>query len=222
MRYYLSIRLLSDATFGRGEGVPGLVDVEIDHDEAGCPMIDGRTIKGLLLEEWLNLRSVLRHPELWEVPAACLFGRRGATGDGRSLLHIGAATLPPELRAALHESVRMEKLQPDDVLRSLTTIRRQTAIDATTGAPETGSLRAMRVLLRETQLVAELDFEKRPDDRTLALLAACALAVRRGGAGRNRGRGRMSLLLHPQLPSDVRDETFTRQCFEQFAREVVS
>ncbi|MBX0331378.1 hypothetical protein K2Z83_27380, partial [Oscillochloris sp. ZM17-4] len=57
-------------------------------------------------------------------------------------------------------------------------------------------------------------------ERAEALLAACALAVRRGGLSRNRGRGRLALRLHRADPADSIDDAFTRTCFERFAAEV--
>ena len=102
----------------------------------------------------------------------------------------------------------------------LSSIRRQTAVAAATGASEPYSLRAMRVLLRGTPLIAPADFLAEPDPNTLGLLAACALGVRRGGALRNRGRGRLSLLVHAAAPLDYDDATFTKDCFATFAAEV--
>ena len=133
-------------------------------------------------------------------------------------MHVGPATLPPDLRAAVSRATI--KTSPADVLAALTTIRKQTSTQAETGAPEEGSLRAMRVLLRGTPLIARLDFTCAPDERALALLATCALAVRRGGTARNRGRGRLALLLHNHIPVDYGDATFTQTCFGHFATEV--
>jgi hypothetical protein len=216
-RYYLTIHLHSDATFGRGEGVAGLVDVEIDQDNQGFPYLGGRALKGLLREEWHNMYFALGNiATRWASEAAQLFGTIGATTSGAAEMRVDSATLPPTLIA----SIRKQALQPAEVLMSLTTIRRQTAVDATTGAPEPFSLRAMRVLLRGTPLIAPLDFPGEADRRTLALLAACVLSVRRGGVLRNRGRGRMSLLLHSTAPRDYCDAAFTQQCFVQFADEV--
>jgi hypothetical protein len=132
-------------------------------------------------------------------------------------MHVGAATLPPALLAHLHRDVTENKLRADQVLASLTTIRHQTAVEAETGAPETGSLRAMRVLLRDTPLIAALDFDQPPTDDDLALLAACALGVRRAGTARNRGRGRISLLLHATVPDDFNDNAMTLRHFSRFA-----
>jgi hypothetical protein len=218
MRYYLTLHLHSDTTFGRGEGVAGLVDVEIEHDAYGCPYIGGRSIKGLLVEEWANLRFALGETDDWDDIATVLFGKIGATGDGDAQMRIGAATLPPDLCAA----IRKDALPPHQIIGSITTVRRQTAINTETGAPEEGSLRTMRVLLRETSLIATLDFDQtlKDKERTLGLLSACVLAVRRGGTGRNRGRGRLSMLLHATEPIDYRDATFTLACFEAFQKEV--
>lgn len=219
-RYYLTVQIKSDATFGRGAGLAGLVDVEIEHDQFGCPFIGGRALKGLLVEEWANVRFAL-NTDNWDNAAAWLFGTSGAA---HAHMHVGAATLPPDLHASIRRDVAAQRLQPRDVLASLTAIRRQTAMDATTGAPEAASLRAMRVLLRETDLLAPLNFDAAfPDEqqaRILGLLAACAMAVRRGGTGRNRGWGRIALLLHESEPADYRDTTFTHTCFTTFADEV--
>ena len=45
----LQITLVSQATFGRGDGVAGLVDIEVLHDEMGLPFLHGRSLKGLLM-----------------------------------------------------------------------------------------------------------------------------------------------------------------------------
>ncbi len=222
--YYLTVRLRSDATFGRGEGLAGLVDVEIEHDEYGCPFIGGRALKGLLVEEWANLRYALHETDAWDREATALFGESGATDGGIARMHVGSATLPPDLHAALR---RDKGLAPSLVLNALTAIRRQTSIDVATGAPEAASLRGMRVLLRGTPLIARLDIDDdfTLEDSALGLLVACVLAVRRGGTGRNRGRGRLALLLHDRVPDDYQDASFTRTCVGYFeaalkAREV--
>lgn len=221
--YYLTVDLQSDATFGSGDSVPGLLDLEIDHDAAGCPFIGGRALKGLLVEEAANLRFALDEPRWrqdWDAACTWLFGVSGATGVGTAQMHIGPATLPPALRAALHAQVAANELRREDVLAALTSIRRQTSLDTQTGGPEEGSLRALRVLLRDTPLIARLDCDATPNAAALALLAACSLAVRRGGLGRNRGRGRLHLLLHCTHPVNYADATFTKKHFTAFAQQL--
>lgn len=223
MIYYLSVLTRSDTSFGRGDGLPGMIDSEIDHDTYGCPELGGRRLKGLLVEERANLEFALgpQRWQPWALVAERLFGRSGATNDGYARLHVGTATLPTPLRDALHAQVATGALTREEVLAALTTIRRQTAVDPSSGAPEIGSLRAARVLLRDTPLIAPLEFSAAPSDAELALLAACALAVRRGGSRRNRGRGRIDLLLHREPPSDLADPQaaiFTHDYFQKFTR----
>ncbi len=216
MRYYLTLHLCSDATFGRGDGTAGLVDTDIEHDTDGLPFVGGRVIKGLLVEEYANLRFALNRTDRWDDAATALFGRPGATGADIAQMRVGAATLPPDLCDILHS----EPHRPGHLIGACTAIRRQTSLDAKSGAPEDGSLRSMRVLLRETDLIASLDFADAPHERDLALLAACVLAVRRGGTARNRGRGRLCMLLHQHVPDNYHDSAFTEQCFGYFAAEV--
>jgi len=179
----------------------GLVDDEIEYDVAtGLPFVRGRVLKGLLVEECANLMFALEKassPALTELKKAAgrLFGRPGSDLESAALLHFGPALLPEELRAAVRFAIEDGKLKPADVLESLTAIRRQTAIDEESAAPEKNSLRSMRVLLRQTNLCAWLDFAEDPGADDLALLTACALSVRRGGIGRNRGRGQLCLRL---------------------------
>lgn len=212
----LSLRLESDATFGRGEGLAGLVDEEVEYDAAtGLPFVRGRTLKGLLVEECANLLFALQTAispvpvsvlSALEESAERLFGRPGSDLKSTALLHIGPALLPEQLRKAVRYEIERGQLQPAAVLESVTAIRRQTAIDEGSAAPEKGSLRSMRVVLRQTDFRAWLDFASDPgvdDANDLALLAACTLSARRGGIGRNRGRGRLSLCLLDEQGTDV-------------------
>lgn len=217
-RLQMGMRLESDATFGRGEGLAGLVDEEVEYDVAtGLPFVRGRTLKGLLVEECANLLFALQmaaSPSLprLKVAAERLFGRPGSGLQSAALLHVGPALLPEQLRNAVRYEIDRDQLMPADVLESLTAIRRQTAIDEVSAAPEKGSLRSMRVVLRQTNFRAWLDFASDPGEDDLALLVACTLSVRRGGIGRNRGRGRLSL----QLLDEQGAGTITTPYFEHF------
>ena len=191
----LRFELTSAATFGRGDGVAGLVDREVEHDADGLPYLRGRALKGLLAEEGANLLYALdiqgKGSDWWPV-AETLFGRPGSTLADRGLLRVGDARLPKQLRDAVAYALAGEdaQLTPDKVLESLTSIRRQTSMSPS-GAPEHGSLRATRVILPGIVFESELRFHGEPDHQALALLAACVLALRRAGTARNRGRGRL-------------------------------
>ncbi|NJL54082.1 hypothetical protein HC928_02200 [bacterium] len=199
MRFELKLTLLSDATFGRGDGVSGLVDQEIEYDSyTGLPFVRGRTLKGLLVEECANILYAL---ELAQAPglnqledtARVLFGRSGSLLEDSGCLFVGNAQLPEALQVAIRQDIDAGHCQATDILEMFTAVRRQTSVDETTGAPERKSLRSSRVLLRKTTLTATLDLALPEGSADLndarSLLCACVAALRHGGSGRNRGRG---------------------------------
>lgn len=198
MKLYLHLKLKSDATFGRGDGIPGVVDEEVEHDpNTGLPFLRGKTLKGLLTEECANLLYALQtsKPDLvknkLEKAASDLFGQGGSGLHSQGYLRISAARLPESLRRAVEYETQTNGLTSSQVLESLTAIRRQTAIEAQTGSAEIGSLRAIRVILRETEFVSDLSLPDTASQDALQLLAACAQMLHRAGASRNRGRGRL-------------------------------
>lgn len=223
MRLELRLKLKSDATFGRGDSVAGLVDEEVEYDSTtGLPFLRGRTLKGLLAEECANILFALSKQNLsictkFEQAAKFLFGQSGSTIEDDAHMHVGAAMLPKGLSNAVEADVKANppRLTPAQVLESLTAIRRQTAVDEKTGAPEEGSLRSMRVVLRDTPFIARLDFDQDPTTKVLALLAACVLSLRRAGIGRNRGRGGLAARLCDEHGRDITDN-----CFKYFQQLV--
>lgn len=215
--YTVIIKLLSDTTFGRGDGVAGLVDQEVEHDRYGFPYLRGRTLKGLLSEECDNLIAVLpddSQRQHWQEISNKLFGIPGSTLDTQAKIHVGDACLPSDLRREIAAQLDSEdkrkqnnpnykpNLTSTDILESLTTIRRHTAIDTESGAPAEHSLRSARVILRELPFDSEILFEielnenSQDDQDMLALLIVGTLALRRIGSGRNRGRGHVQCSLY--------------------------
>lgn len=217
--YKLQFELLSAATFGRGDGVAGLVDREVERDAYGLPFLRGRTLKGLLAEECANILYAVDKQgkgELWRPVAYALFGRPGSMHDDLGQMRVSDARLPESLRESIEIALQDKEkmLTSDDVLESLTAIRRQTSMDKY-GAPERGSLRSMRVVLPGAIFEAQLEFAQSPDEHSLALLAACVLAWRRAGTGRNRGRGKLFASLHGPSGEDI-----TEANYRIFAQEV--
>ena len=197
-RLQLHFRLLSDATFGRGEGVPGEVDAEVQHDDLGMPYFGARALKGVLAQECADLLYALDQKskeDRWWQAAAMLFGRPGSSNDDAGALIVGDAQLPPKLRQAIAYAVIKQGISRSQVLASLTTVRKQTANSVETGVPMDQTLRAMRVVLRGTEFIAPLRFRTTVSEDALALLAACVASLRRLGMGRNRGRGEVEAWL---------------------------
>ncbi len=216
-KYVLRFVLESDATFGRGDGVAGVVDVEAQHDECGCPLLGGRSLKGLLVGECAEILAAVPDSvkPRWQAAAHRLFGRPGSGLEDNALMAVGDARLPDDLRAAIRQDVENGNLKPQEVLESITTLRRQTAMDDI-GVPLEHTLRTVRVVLRGTPFQAHLDFSAAPSQDDLALLAACVKAFRRAGTGRNRGRGRLKAEL-----LDSSGRPITEQYFRVFREGVL-
>jgi hypothetical protein len=233
--YWLRLRLESDTTFGRGDGVAGVVDAEVQHDECGLPYLGGKTLKGLLGAECAEILFALtqmEHPALpdWRAAAQLLFGAPGSGMRDAALLSVGNAELPEDLRVRLRRE--WQKLPEEERglrraanLEALTALRRQTAMDAASGAPKRNTLRSMRVILRQTPFEAALTFDAVPTERARWLLAACVKAFRRAGTGRNRGRGRLRAELYDQYPTDPQTgnpaQSVTEAWFAEFEEAVL-
>lgn len=224
----LRLELLSAATFGRGDGVAGLVDREVERDKYGFPFLRGRTLKGLLAESAEDLVFAFEQEgsNKWAKIKEKLFGAPGSSLDEVGILHVGDAKLPENLRRLLWREMKTGSLkrdymvESDEIFSMLTGIRRQTAMNHH-GAPASESLRSMRVILRGAVFEAELlltyqDEEPSTDDQEPStddhwtLLTGAALGLRRAGTGRNRGRG--------LLKATLVDERTTRKYFELFSQ----
>jgi hypothetical protein len=197
----LRIELLSDTTFGRGEGTAGEVDTEVEHDQYGIPFIGGKTVRGLLRDSWLSMRPHFR--DLHDA-GNCVFGPTKRFDDG-CVLRIGDALLQEDVRdwllAAATRDPKDERLAPATILAACTDTRYQTAEDRETGAPAMVTLRSSRVVLRTFAFEAPLMWlnNNRPKDQDLRVLAMVALATRNGGLVRNRGRGHLRITLGGDL-----------------------
>ncbi|NJN98270.1 MAG: RAMP superfamily protein [Anaerolineales bacterium] len=197
--YSLQLTLLRDTTFGRGDGVAGLLNTEVDHDEYGLPFLRGRALKGLLVYECADILFALKQQgqemTRWYAAARFLFGEPGSNLQGQAQLYVGNACLPAELQQTLmirHAPLKAAEAAQfrTEVLNALTTIRRQTAVEID-GVAKDNSLRAIRLIIRETQFEAPLTFLSEIEVVPLAkgLLAACVKSLRRAGTSRSRGPG---------------------------------
>ncbi|MEM8863741.1 MAG: RAMP superfamily protein, partial [Chloroflexota bacterium] len=102
--YWLKITLKSDTAFGRGDGIAGLIDAEVQHDENGLPFLSGKTLKGLMTATCAEIISALdssKGGHSWGEVAHSLLGVPGHLATHVGNLHIGDALLPPDLRKAI-------------------------------------------------------------------------------------------------------------------------
>lgn len=219
-RLWLKFILESEACFSRGDGTPGMVDIEVNHDRYGFPFLGGRTLKGLLHAQATEILDTLRRAavkdyEKWAKSANRLFGQPGSRQEKEGKLHLGDAQLPADLRQQVAATFKTSGWHRYDILETLTTIRRQTAIDRESGAPQEETLRSTRAILRGLPFTAPLIFKKKSlaEERQdeLAFLAACVKAFRRAGSNKTRGYGKLKADLYTSLDaSPITDAYFLR------------
>lgn len=194
---HIAIELLSDTTFGRGEGTAGSVDVEVEHDAYGLPMLGGKALRGLLRDSWLSMQE--HFPGL-RGAARRVLGPH-ADLEETAIVRIGDALIEEATRTFFITATEREHhpLAPEALLAALTEIRSQTSEERSTGAPARTTLRASRVVVRGLHLVAPLSWLAPPDPQDCACLAIAALATRHGGLARNRGRGHLRITIDGDL-----------------------
>ncbi len=191
------VELLSDTTFGRGEATPGEVDVEVEHDAYGLPMLGGKALRGLLRDSWLSMQQCF--PEL-QAAGRRVFGPH-ADLEETAILRIGDATIEESARAFFIWATQRQhqRIAPKMILAALTDVRAQTSEDRATGAPARRTLRSTRVVLRGLKLEAPLLWSSGTGPDDIRCLALVALATRHGGLARNRGRGHLRITLDGHL-----------------------
>jgi len=196
----LTVELLSDTTFSANFGCSVDVDVEVDHDDFGCPVVSGKAIRGLLRDTWLSCAPLF--PEMTSI-AGRLFGAVGDLNEA-GILRIGQGTIDARTRGLIVNAVRRERGPTRrSIFLAFTTVRRQTAEERSTGAPAEHSLRSSRVLIRNLRLQAPVHWLQTPTQQDLACLAMVLLGTRHAGCGRNRGRGHIRLFLNNDLKHTV-------------------
>jgi len=219
--FTLRFTVASDTLFGRGDGVAGLVDDEVQHDRYGCAYLGGKALKGMLVNECADILNALPESKRtrWQQVAVQLFGEPGGFYDRTAQMQVGDAQLPEQVRVAIMQAIDSKQMQRNDVLDSLTALRQQTAMDPILGIPKESSLRTRRVIVRSTPFVAALWLQDEADSADLRrLLAACVKALRRVGTSRNRGYGRLSDV----ALSDEQGNLLSEHAFSEFCQEVLA
>lgn len=220
-QYLLRIELLSETTFGRGDGQAGEVDLEVQHDTMGLPYWSGRAVKGVLVNECADILAALggeRAPENFLKAAASLFGNAGSRLSDGSNVSFSEAHLPDDLVKLLNwqlqkrwgpifedqsatDKQKLERLEQQklrfrgELLSTLTSERSQTRLEEDGSAAE-GSLRTQRVLLSGLVFISTINTGKDLGKDEKGLLAACVKALRVIGSGRNRGRGQVKVEIY--------------------------
>ncbi|MCK9222804.1 MAG: RAMP superfamily CRISPR-associated protein [Limnochordia bacterium] len=189
----LKIQILSPTTLGAGQERRGTVDTDVVFDDYGLPYIPGKRLKGLWRDAYQDVGDALWEDGIQLPIADELFGERGAAVGGP--LIIGDAYLPAKasMQPWLHWFIYREKplFSKYDVLETLTSIRRQTAIDYDSGAAKKDTLRSIRVVNPGQVFVADITLQmgRSLTQKQLMGLALAASGLKCLGASRTRGFG---------------------------------
>lgn len=211
IRDIIRIELLSDLCAGSGYSYAGVIDSDVVADRYGFPYIPARRIKGCMLEAARMIKAL---PEIKD-SIAPLFGIRGDERPGA--LTIGNAYIEdyPNLVKALqihNDTEGQDKISKEMLLQQFTSVRAQTAIDAS-GSANDNTLRFIRVVNQtypwsneHMVFCAEVTYPETYKEALRNILKA----TRSIGMDRNRGLGNV----HCTLASDNKGDTAIRQSGE--------
>ncbi|MBP7032651.1 MAG: hypothetical protein KBB13_08050 [Anaerolineaceae bacterium] len=203
----LSVSLESAGCFSIGEGTPGEVDIEIQHDENGFPFLSGKALKGLLHEEAAELAFALNYAgstKDWRAVSDRVFGAPGSTISEQGLVKVSDLQLPADFRERINKAIQRKDIRASQVLRLLTSKRTQTAVDES-GAPMPETLRTLRIIPRETTFFGSVFYEDLDKDQEV-FLYGCLRALRRAGSNKSRGLGRLCINFRQE--KDFSEEDF--------------
>lgn len=219
----LKMELRSDAIPGSGEGLAGIIDVDIPHDEFGLPFIPAKRIKGILRESARDLEDVKPVKKVLQHSTEEIFGKRGEK-DGTALkISDGYIEQYVEIRRFLQACSTDKKLMPvfnrEAALAYYTYTRSQTTIHdpgpANEGTAKEGSLRTFRVLKgkdNEKNMAFYFEIEC-PDEWKKDLKTICQV-TRNFGNSRTRGLGEIMLSLHDMPGASAGQKTENTSTFQ--------
>lgn len=214
----LEMHLLSDAIPGSGEGLSGIIDIDISCDEYGIPYIPAKRIKGILRESALELRHI---PGLLGHTVEDIFGKSGASQGTDFKISDGTIRHYRVYKELLEYAAYNDRLAPlfskEIVLDEFTYFRSRTNIDHESGSAKENTLRTSRVLKRGLTFYFQAEF---PGQHSKDIETICKVTLR-FGLSRTRGLGEIRLTLLPAgekseipLTPGINTENFTtgQQC----------
>ncbi|MCX6358314.1 MAG: hypothetical protein NT029_00765 [Armatimonadetes bacterium] len=191
MKGVLTLRMLSDTCFSMPAALTAAVDSEVATDELGLPMVSGKTLRGLLRDTWLSMLDALGD----EAEAGLALLGEPQSHGAESVLRISDARMDGAIRSRLAWALSRPQnpLPPSAVPAAFLGWRAQTSMDRVTGAPNTDTLRGIRVAPRRTVLTADLETSRDLTGGERRLLDLLAKATRHAGLDRNRGLGHIAM-----------------------------
>ena len=189
----LEMELLSDAIPGSGEGLAGIIDIDVARDEYGIPYIPAKRIKGVLRESALELENTaLLHGSVDDI-----FGSSGKQEGTAFKISDGYIENYDIYKKFLEYASQNVKLAPlfnrEIILDGFTYQRSRTTIDHETFTAKENTLRTSRVLKQGLKFYFHVEFPLNSDDNYQKDLEKICKATRRFGLSRTRGLGEIHL-----------------------------
>ena len=198
------MELLSDAVPGSGEGLSGIIDIDVANDEYGILYIPAKRIKGVLRESALELNETgVLHNRVDDI-----FGASGQQEGAVFKISDGYIENYLIYKEFLeYTTAHKDELAPlfnrEIVLDGFTYQRSRTTIDNETGTAKENTLRTSRVLKRGLKFYFWVEFPPDPGvDYHVDLEKICKV-TRRFGLSRTRGMGEIRMTCH-----NIHDKSF--------------
>ena len=181
------IRLLSDSCISSGESYNSSIDSDVCYDSYGLPFIPAKRIRGCLREAALELQDFGM-----DIDVVALFGQ---AENSKAAFALGNAKLKDyeSYVEQLERCAKAEYTHRQTVLNRFTYVRQQTRIERATGTAEDTSLRAIRVMKKGLEFVADIDVQPKYEE----MIALCCKNLRSMGMNRTRGMGEVCVTFLP-------------------------
>lgn len=208
MNYKLTVKLLSDALIGSGEGFGAIIDTDVVFDDVGIPYIPGRRIKGCLRDSANEVLEMFEKAGISNFIKNLSKNKKGngfvftdevfGTPENPSCLNISNLTIKEyeNNKKSLQQLLKKHSniLPKDEIISYFTLVRQQTKIDDG-GVAEEHSLRTVRAVKRDNIFEGSISINTSNEDVLRLLWLAC-INLRHIGTKRNRGFGEVECLLY--------------------------
>jgi CRISPR-associated protein Csx10 len=192
-KYKVSIRLISDALIGSGEGYGALIDSDVVFDDAGIPYIPARRIKGMLRDSAEEAFEIIKigFPSFLKVDLIKeLFGAPGLTESARiSIANFYIYEYEKNYKWFNYycsDKNIGKYISKDLIINSFTNLRKQTTI--ADGVAKKNSLRTIRVVNKGITFSGEIEISDNNSELKKLLVLSC-LNLKYIGTKRKRGLG---------------------------------
>ena len=181
------IKLVSDSCISSGENYNSSIDSDVCYDSYGLPFIPAKRLKGCLREAGLELQDFGM-----DIDVNALFG---AAGNSAATFVLGNAKLVDYEKyvSQLKNCDNAEYTHQQTVLDQFTYVRYQTRIERASGTAEDTSLRAVRVMKKGLEFVADIDIQPEHKEKIEEAISLCCKNLRSMGVNRTRGMGEVSV-----------------------------